>query len=589
MNPLRLATARDLLDDVLDAAGVSLVMAAPGDLLSRRGFDAAVRDLVRDAKRALAPTQRAAVRRAQAMVERDWAGLSEVERDLAATEIARELGAALAPGADDAGAVLSDAWGRIASTARVASIERHELRPKARPALPLAFASGRRPPGYGQEEPVYEGIDPRVLDYVRRSSRFYVRDGLGRAVGDPLARDIRETVARGIGDGFDNRTIGKDLATLLEGQTAKRAEGYFVMAASVATARARSYGVLLSFEESLIQTTRFVAVLDEVTSQVCRFMHGRTFEVRQQLERYAQVAAAPEPEDVKRLQPFMRTGKDQDGNPSVGVRDPGSGLFVPFATVQRSGLGRKDDPGAFTPRLSPERMLAFGCCTPPLHPHCRSLLVPGPVRSVQVPSSAPVGPPATPGAGRPAQAAEAGGGAASVAMPWAARPAEPDEERIETVHVRPAERVPPERPRLLDTVTPPNDRHFINRIRAGSRVGAENTVVLGSVVHHVSQDHRRILAGEGQMVWEGDTPGVEIDGRVYGWHSREGGSLYPLRGSGFVNLTKPEFVALRIIATAVRKGSSPEAAASHALKASNVTEADVAEALRVYRLRKVPR
>ena len=90
----------------------------------------------------------------------------------------------------------------------------------------------------------------------------------------------------------------------------------------------------------------------------------------------------------------------------------------------------------------------------------------------------------------------------------------PAEELIETLQVRPTEKAPPERPQLLASVAPPNDRHFINRIRAGSRSMRENTVVLGSSVHDVSRDHQRIRAGEGRTVWLGDKPRVEIDGRV---------------------------------------------------------------------------
>lgn len=611
---LELDEAAAVLDEALDALGIELMMAAKRDPFSRAGFDAMVAAVASEATRAMAQAQRDALRLAAPLLRRNWVELDGVQLELAIAEVGAALKTGLASGAPAVASVFGRAWSQTSAESWDASVELYGLRRRGTRRSEIAFAERRGSRwSTGQPDPVFEGIDPEVADHARTASQFYIRDAMGRIVDGPVAQSIRDKVAEGIRDGLDQRTIASDLSKVVSGTTAARSRDYLVMASSVATARARSYGVLKSFEEALITTTRFVAVLDEVTSQVCRFMHGRTFEVRRQLQRFVDVSRA-EIGDVTKLQPFMRVGRTDDGQRGVGIRDATTKDFIPVATITRSRVGVKGDPGEFRALVSADRMMALGCCTPPLHPHCRSVLVPGPSTRAQTPARAPVDPETqdAPAAAirprqrptrAPAQApsttpaltpgalptSPSVGPALAVPAPWVAAPATPDEELIETIQVRPGERPPPERPQLLASVTPPSDRHFINRIRAGSRSMRENTVVLGSAVHHVSQDHQRIRAGEGRMVWVGDAPGVEIDGRVYGWHPKEGGSVYPVSGSGFVTLTRPEYLALRIIVTAVKRGASIEAAVDYARRAADVGEADVAEAVRVYRLRKAPR
>lgn len=56
-----------------------------------------------------------------------------------------------------------------------------------------------------------------------------------------------------------------------------------------------------------------------------------------------------------------------------------------------------------------------------------------------------------------------------------------------------------------------------------------------------------------------------------------------------MTFTRPEYLALKIIVTAVKRGASIECAVDYARRAADVGEADVAEAVRVYKLRQIPR
>lgn len=463
---LELDEAAAVLDEALDAIGLELMMAAKRDPFTRAGFDAMVGAVASEAARAMAQAQRDALRRAAPLLRRDWTGLDGDRLELAIAEVTSALRTGLESGAPAVAAVFGRAWSQTAAEAWDASVEVYGFRRRGTRLSEIAFAERRGSRwSTGQPDPVFEGLDPEVSEHARTSSQFYIRDAMGRIVDGPVAQSIRDKVAEGIRDGLDQRTIASDLSKLVSGTTAARSRDYLVMASSVATARARSYGVLKSFEEAAISYTEFRAVLDEVTSQVCRFMHKRRFEVRAQLQRFDYVARAPLGA-VKALQPFMRVGRTQDGERAVGVRDLGTNSFVPFASVTRSGLGVKDDPGEFRTLVSDARMQALGCCTPPLHPHCRSILVPGRRPTVQVPGAAPEPPaaapvaPATPTrAPAPTQPRQAPASPPARA-PWQPTPAGIDDEPIEVIPAtppRPGVPVPPTPPGFVRPVaqTPP--------------------------------------------------------------------------------------------------------------------------------------
>lgn len=460
---LELDEAADVLDEALDALGIELMMAAKRDPFSRAGFDAMVAAVASEATRAMAQAQRDALRLAAPLLRRNWAELDEVRLELAIAEVGDAMKTGLASGAPAVASVFGRAWSQTSAESWDASVELYGLRKRGARRSEIAFAERRGSRwSTGQPDPVFEGIDPEAADHARTASQFYIRDATGRIVDGPVAQAIRDKVAEGVRDGLDQRTIAGDIGKVVAGTTAARSRDYLVMASSVATARARSYGVLKSFEEAAISYTEFRAVLDEVTSQVCRFMHKRRFEVRAQLQRFDDVARAPLGA-VKEIQPFMRVGRDGEGQRAVGVRDPGTREFVPFASVTRSGLGVKDDPGEFRPLVSDSRIQALGCCTPPLHPHCRSILVPGRRPAVQVPGPAPEPPaaapvaPATPTrAPAPTQPRQAPASPPARA-PWQPTPAGIDDDLVEVIPAtppRPGVPVPPPPPGFVRPIAP---------------------------------------------------------------------------------------------------------------------------------------
>lgn len=219
--------------------------------------------------------------------------------------------------------------------------------------------------------PSLDAVDRHVVDFAAQSQAHFIRDEYGRrsVAYSQVARDV---VSQGVEAGLDRYAIGKLLAERLTGTDAARSESYWRMIASVFTARSRSYGTLKGFSEAGIERYQFHAVLDEVTSEICRFMHGKVFTTLPALARFE--AKLTDPEDIKDAQPWASVGKTDDGDAALFYKKGGERHLI--ARVNESGVGQKDGVGSYSHGMSSSALSAAGMSAPPLHGHCRSVLLP---------------------------------------------------------------------------------------------------------------------------------------------------------------------------------------------------------------------
>jgi hypothetical protein len=137
--------------------------------------------------------------------------------------------------------------------------------------------------------------------------------------------------------------------------------------------RGRTYTQLAAFDEADVERYRFEAVLDEVTSEVCRFMHGKVFSVERAMKRFREVERARDPERIQDLQPWVQVGADDDGN-QVLFYERGDRRRV-VAQVDEPAVGERDEVGDYSRQMSPDQLEAAGVTVPPLHGRCRSSIV----------------------------------------------------------------------------------------------------------------------------------------------------------------------------------------------------------------------
>ncbi len=217
--------------------------------------------------------------------------------------------------------------------------------------------------------------DKKVAAHAAKSQGHYVRDEYGKRA-DAASKKARDIVAKGLKDGLGRVEIGGQLEAAMATMNANRSRAYYNMVSSVYAGRARQYGSLRSYDDAGFDLYTFEAVLDEVTTLQCRFMHGRSFKVKADLDRYKKVAAAKDPEDVRFIQPWLNVGKDASGNEVLYLKKP-DGTRDELATVDEDARGELDEVGAFSSKLTDAQLQAKGCTCPPLHGNCRSTIVPG--------------------------------------------------------------------------------------------------------------------------------------------------------------------------------------------------------------------
>jgi len=106
----------------------------------------------------------------------------------------------------------------------------------------------------------------------------------------------------------------------------------------------------------------------------CRFYHGQTFNVGESVARIESLTQLTDPEAVKNENPWIRTGRDEEGNRILYFTRDGERTTI--ATIERSGVGARDDRGSYSGAASASQLSGFGIPWPPLHGNCRSTILP---------------------------------------------------------------------------------------------------------------------------------------------------------------------------------------------------------------------
>lgn len=214
--------------------------------------------------------------------------------------------------------------------------------------------------------------DERISRFARESQGNFVRDEYGRR-REEFSRRARDIVASGVERGLGRDDIVGELSSTLATEGFDRSRDYWEVVSMVFTNRARTFTQVAAFDKAGVQRYRFEAVLDEVTSEVCRFLHGKVFTVAGAVERFQKTERARDPELIRDLQPFVQVGADDEGHQVLFYERGGRRRAV--AQVDEPGVGERDEVGRYSRELSPAQLEAAGVSVPPLHGRCRSTIV----------------------------------------------------------------------------------------------------------------------------------------------------------------------------------------------------------------------
>jgi len=219
----------------------------------------------------------------------------------------------------------------------------------------------------------FNALDRRIVSHLKKTQAVFVRDEYGRRL-DQFGTEARRIVAEGLEAGLGRDDIAGDLRRAAKAAFVEKSPFYWEVVAGAFISNGRSFAQMSSYAEAGIERYIIEAVLDERTTEICRFLHGKTFSVKDALGRFDRIEAMESPEDIKQVQPWVREALDPDTGRKALFVDRGDDR-IPITEVTRSAFGTRDDRGEFRGSLSEREMMDLGISFPPYHGLCRTTTV----------------------------------------------------------------------------------------------------------------------------------------------------------------------------------------------------------------------
>lgn len=201
---------------------------------------------------------------------------------------------------------------------------------------------------------------------------FFIRDHLGN-VSKGLTKRGRAIVKAGMRDSLGYREIGKELRDQLPGMWAKYGKHYADVVANAGVQRARAFAEISAYVDASIEYAELVAVIDNRTTDCCRFLDGQLISVSNVVDILNQTLEITNPEDIRQVTPWVYNKKDpKTGLPQLVTRNG-----VVLADILRSGYGKINDRGEYAARKMGDQLaIDANIGPPPYHGLCRTTMNP---------------------------------------------------------------------------------------------------------------------------------------------------------------------------------------------------------------------
>ncbi len=339
---------RRAADDLLAHLGVPVRKAFI--VVTPRGFDATVSRIAALLRRLARKPEIEAVKQAVAVLDVDWRALTAAQRSQLVRRALTEAGRAV----QSVHAQVREPLGRAASD--VVSATRSDARRRG-----LAIAAD------------FNAVDRRAVAYAVRANSLFVRDEYGRRL-DAFGAEAKGLVAAGLEGGLGRDEIASDLARAANAAMVQRSASYWDIIAASFVGESRSLSQISSYAEAGIERFVLSAVLDEHTTDTCRFLDGKVIQTSDALHMLDRMESSEDPSAIKQIRPWVRERLGDGGKRTLVVdRDGERGVL---AVVERSGVGTRDDRGEFSHTLSGRDLAPAGIGFPPFHGLCRTTTLP---------------------------------------------------------------------------------------------------------------------------------------------------------------------------------------------------------------------
>ena len=144
-------------------------------------------------------------------------------------------------------------------------------------------------------------VDQRAVSFIHDHHMYW---SLNHYSSHTTER-IKRLADQAISSGLSRRDAGKFFQNTI-GQELKRDASYWELTADAITTRARSFSNISAFEEVGVERYEWDSVIDHRTSDICRYLDGKVFEVARAAEVRDAMIDAETPEDAKEIMPWAK-------------------------------------------------------------------------------------------------------------------------------------------------------------------------------------------------------------------------------------------------------------------------------------------
>lgn len=203
-------------------------------------------------------------------------------------------------------------------------------------------------------------FDKEAIAWMKKSQGLFVHDAMGRR-GERYSDRAKDIVAEGFAQGLSDKEIAAQLTKQLG---LGRSKDYWEVVANVFCQRTKTFSSLSTYQDAGVEYYLWLSIMDEVTSVQCRFMDGRRFPVEASLKVLQESTELSDPAAIADQTPWLQVGKSKNGREVLYYEQGGKKKSVARVVDAEKGS------------FSSTRSLPANVSMPPVHPRCRSVIVP---------------------------------------------------------------------------------------------------------------------------------------------------------------------------------------------------------------------
>jgi len=166
---------------------------------------------------------------------------------------------------------------------------------------------GGKETGFGTTEIAFNPWDSQAIEWNKNQAVYWIGDSYTRNLADQL----RDLLIPAFTEGASREELGRILQQAMEDRFG-RSKYYYEGLANHIVTRSFNFGVLSGMRDAGVDKYQITAVMDDRTTPICIEMNGKIFSVSRGFELADQLMAAQDPDDVKRVAPWVQPSDLED-------------------------------------------------------------------------------------------------------------------------------------------------------------------------------------------------------------------------------------------------------------------------------------